>query len=103
MTDQAHNAANPKSVKNQTNRAKLAREQYLNDLKGILATKAGVRVFSSILAQGRIFSTSFTGSSTTFFNEGARNMALKVFDDICHAAPERVQLIIFTTKEKENG
>lgn len=98
-----HNAADPKDVNDQANRAKLVREQYLKDLREILNTKAGVRVFSTILAKGRIFSTSFTGSSTTFFNEGARNLALQVFDDICVAAPERVQLIIFTTKEKENG
>lgn len=100
---QPYNAANPKHVADQREKAKLKRDQHLSDLKKILRTPEGVRVFSKILEDGKVFSSSFTGNSTTFFNEGMRNLALKIFADVCEAAPDKIQLIILKSKETTNG
>ncbi|MDI9505523.1 MAG: portal protein, partial [Bacillota bacterium] len=64
---------------------------------------AGVRVFKKILADGGMFTTSFTGNSTTFFNEGARNAALRIFAAICEASPDAVKSLILDDRGKNNG
>ena len=78
------------------------REKHLDDLAKILTMPEGVRVFAKYIEDGRIFSSSFTGNSHTFFNEGERNFALRMFSDICEAAPDVVQPIILKAKESKD-
>ena len=98
-----YNAGDPKHVAAQEGAEKEQVRQHLKDLRKILDTPEGIRVFAKIIEDGKVFSSSFTGNSTTFFNEGMRNLALKIFADICEAAPNKVQLIILKTKEKSDG
>lgn len=98
-----YNAADPKLVEKQAIDDKLEVEQYHKDLREILSRPAGVRVFKKILADGGMFTTSFTGNSTTFFNEGARNAALRIFAAICEASPDAVKSLILDDRGKNNG
>lgn len=99
-TDKQYNAADEKAVKSCVTKEQLERLQELEDLKVILATAAGVRFFKRFFEEGRLFHTTFTGNSYTFFNEGARAFALKYFSDVCEAAPERLtELIVQNTEE----
>jgi hypothetical protein len=103
MKDQKpYNAADEDQVKKKEKTLELEQLQYMADLKSVLALPAGVRVFRKILDEGKMFSTSFTGNSATFFNEGARNLALKFFADICEAAPDKVVYLILKEKEIES-
>lgn len=101
MAKKHHNAADPQTVADQEEKAKLGKEQHLKDLKEILDLPAGVRYFRKIMEDGKMFSTSFTGNSTTFFNEGMRNLVLRIFGDVCEAAPEKIQQLI--VKENDDA
>ena len=65
-----------------------ARVQYIEDIRTLVAVPAGKRFFRQLFEDGYIFRTTFTGNSQGFFLEGHRNLALKIFQDVCEAAPE---------------
>ena len=65
------------------------RRYALEDLSAVLATACGRRVIQRILAQGGLFRLSFTGNSRTFFNEGARNLSLWLYNEILATGPSR--------------
>ena len=95
-----YNAADEGTVKDKQETLDLERQQELSDLKEILNTKPGLRFFQRFFEKGRIFDSSFTGNSHTFFNEGHRNFALLFLGDITEAAPEKLpQLLIKKGKE----
>lgn len=81
--------------------AKLARHQELEDIKLLMSSGAGQRFMKRLMEDGKIFSTSFTGNSQTFFLEGHRNLALKYFKDICEACPEKVRDLLINEQEDE--
>lgn len=97
-----YNAANKEHIADKQRLAKADRDSEIADLRAVLNTPQGIRVFSRILERGRIFSTSFTGNSHTFFNEGMRNMALLIFADVCEAAQDKIQTLIMKIKEGES-
>lgn len=64
----------------------MARSQVLSDgMKTVLASESGRMVLWWLLEQAHVFGSCFTGSSTTFFNEGARELGLKLFNLILTA------------------
>jgi hypothetical protein len=58
------------------------RRSQLDDMRAVLATVAGRRVFNRILARAHVYSTTFTGNSSSFFNEGMRSLGLQILADI---------------------
>ena len=68
-------------------------EQLRLDVIAIMDTAAGRRYMHHLLDFGGINRTSFTGNSTTFFNEGARNFALKIKGDVQDFAPAHYLLM----------
>lgn len=95
----SYNAADEKQVEDQAEKVKSARDQELEDIKAIIETPAGLRMFKKMMDAGRIFSTSFTGNSQTFFLEGHRNFAMKYFIDIIEVTPHKVVDLMKKTKE----
>lgn len=75
------------------------REQELSDLKWLMGNKQGRRFMWRLLETAGVFRTSFTGNSTTFFNEGMRNMGLKQLNDVHEACPERYVEMVREHKE----
>lgn len=67
---------------------KLEREILLNDVRHVLSSVQGRRFVWRILDMAGVYRSSFTGNSTTFFNEGARNIGLRVLSDVMDAKPE---------------
>lgn len=67
---------------------KLEREILLNDVRHVLSSVQGRRFVWMILDMAGVYRSSFTGNSTTFFNEGARNIGLRVLSDVMDAKPE---------------
>lgn len=69
-------------------REKRAREQAQADLREVMGTPAGRRVVWRLLERCRLFSTSFTGNSETFFREGERSVGLWLLQELEALAPE---------------
>lgn len=97
----AYNAADEKQAKKVAQKEKNERDQQLDDIKDILSRPSGKRFFRRLLDDGKIFATTFTGNSYTFFNEGARNLVLKYFDDLCLAAPDKVAELMVKEKHED--
>lgn len=85
-----YNAADPVAVMDAEKRVKNERDQELVDIKDIINRPEGLRFFRRLMAEGKVFQTTFTGSSQGYFLEGHRNLALKFLDDIVEAAPDRI-------------
>jgi hypothetical protein len=58
-----------------------------NELRELLATKAGRRYVWKIFEEGYLFVTTFTKSSQTFFNEGKRELALNKLNEVLDVDP----------------
>lgn len=92
------NASDEKSVKSQTQKDKNIRDTELEDWRLLLSKQWGRRLVWRILDQTGMYRTSFTGNSTTFFNEGARNIGLWLVDEVSMADADQYLLAI-----KENN
>ena len=89
---------NERELEKLENDRELYRSQELEDIRKILSMPEGLRFFKRMMEDGRIFTTTFTGNSQTFFLEGHRNLALKYFSDIVESCPDKVALIIKTNE-----
>lgn len=78
--------------------AKAQREA--EDFKWVVSTEQGRRFIWDLLAFTGIYRSSFTGNSQTFFNEGRRDVGLKVLGMVNEHAPEAYVTML---KENANG
>jgi len=90
MTEKAKtfNAADEDQVKTRKRKDERLRERELNDLRQVMSSVEGRRFVWRLLEKAGVYKTSFTGNSTTFFNEGQRNMGLMVLGDVHEACAE---------------
>lgn len=86
MTNKANNEEEHKKALSEE---EIQRKQELRDLRDVLNTDQGKRFINSLFAKCKMYQTSFTGNSTTFFNEGKRSIALDIFEDIAELATDR--------------
>lgn len=94
---------------------KIERERlrHLNDIRKLVAMPEGRRFYFFVLKEAGVFKSSFTGNSTTFFNEGARNVGLVLLRDLMEARPDALTQMMREnyseiksykkTQEKRNG
>jgi hypothetical protein len=90
MTEEApYSADDPVQVKKRTTKAKEAAERTLEDWRWLLADKRGRRIAWKLLEDAGIFRTSFDRDSNgqTAFNEGQRNIGLRVLAQAMQADP----------------
>lgn len=99
------NAADEDQVKKADIRIKRGRDQELDDVHFILSTPQGRRFFWRLLSMCHMYETSFTGNNlTTCFNEGERNVGLKIQGDIIEAKPDALlQMMTENKKEEQNN
>lgn len=83
----------------QTEKNKLIRAQELEDIRALLQLPEGIRFFKRLFTLARIWSTTFTGNSQTFFLEGQRNLGLIIYSDVAEASPEKILSIILEGRE----
>ena len=86
------------------------REYELEDIKSLMSTESGRRFVARLMDIAGIHRCSFTGNSTTFFNEGRREVGIRVYAEIQIACPELYTKMLdeFRTykqqfKETDNG
>lgn len=95
------NASDEAQVKKAGTKARLFRDKQLNDVRFILADVQGRRFLYRYLEETGVFKSSFTGSSETFFNEGQRNIGLKLLADITEADSEAFVKMMAEAKKRE--
>ncbi len=105
MNDKAKtfNAADEEQVKRRKRKDESQRERELADMRWVMSSVEGRRFVWRLLEKAGVFRTSFTGNSTTFFNEGMRNMGLMVLGDVHEAAADEYIVMMNESKEKESN
>ena len=79
-------------------RKQRTKEQNLNlAIKSVFGNKQGRQVLYHILSLCEIYHSAFTGNSTTFFNEGKREIGLRLIDLV------GIDTYIKTLEENKNG
>ncbi len=84
MSDQTSESSQEEGKKKNSDRAKHSRDQELADVRAIMATPAGRRFVWRYMSQ-LFVSSAHNSGSWTYFNEGERNVALKINADIVEA------------------
>lgn len=82
------NAADEEQVKKGKSQEDSLRDQQLNDLRYVLNDERGRRFIWRLLGECGVYQTSFTGNSTTFFNEGKRQIGLFTLGEVMEASIE---------------
>jgi len=95
-----HNAASKQDEAERQEDIKRERQQELDDVKKVIKTPAGLRLFRRLFEAGHMFRTTYTGNSQGYFLEGHRNFALMFFQDVVEVAPEVVPE--FINRDEEN-
>lgn len=96
-------ASSEQEVKRATQKDKNTRETEQNDLRQLLSTKWGRRLVWRILERTGQHRTSFTGNSTTFFNEGQRNIGLWLVDEVLSVDTKKYLLMIEENNKGEQN
>lgn len=65
---------------------KREKDREVADLKKVLSSPEGRRYVWRLMSAAGVFRTSFTGNSTTFFNEGKREIGLTVLSEVMSAS-----------------
>jgi len=99
MAKQSHDDTE-RRAKQRKAQAERERETELEDIRRLMAQPWGRRIAWRLLSVTGVFRTSFTGNSTTFFNEGQRNVGLQVLADIHEVCPELYPTMV---KELSHG
>jgi hypothetical protein len=99
--DKSFNAAEESQVKDRKRKDERLRDIELADMKKMMSTREGRRFVWRLLDRAGVFRTSFTGNSTTFFNEGQRNIGLIVLADVMAAAADQYVVMMNESKEDD--
>ena len=84
-----YNASEETHVRAGRRKAKLERDQHLADVRLVMDTLGGRRVMWGLLVDALIFRTTFAQDPcVSAFQEGNRNLGLKVLADVMEACPE---------------
>ncbi|MBF8177814.1 Bbp19 family protein [Herminiimonas contaminans] len=99
MTEKTFNASDESQVADRKKKELRGRERELEDLRVVLSTKEGRRFYWKTLCDCGVFKSSFTGNSTTFFNEGKRDIGLKLLADLMEADAKKYLLMTEEAKD----
>lgn len=93
------NAADPEQVKKAKQKVESLNDKRLNDVREVLNTRRGRRFMWELLDFCGIFRTSLANEHQIFYNEGQRNVGLKLLADINEAAPQAYAVMLAESKE----
>lgn len=96
-----YNAGDAKAVREKAKQAKSADSDKKNVLVDLLASREGRLWMRDLLESCHIFQSSFGADALkTAFNEGERNVGLKLLSDIMQSCPDKY---VEMMKEKKDG
>ena len=97
------NAADPEQVKRAGERELSNRERELNDLAFVLTHRQGRRVIWRQLTEAGVFKSSFhTSASVVYFNEGRRDLGLRLLADVMETDATAYHLMASEAKADES-
>lgn len=96
------NAASKRESKKAKDFLSKKEREHVEDLKWIFSSRAGRRFYWDLMVHCGIFKTSMTGTSQTFFNEGRRNVGLKLISELNLADPEAYLKMITEEKDEQH-
>ena len=103
MERKVYNAGQRKDVRQAEKDAKLADQQEREFITHLMSTTPGRRWMHNVLEQCHIFSTSYSRDSTTMaFNEGQRDIGLKLLNGVMAACPESYILMMREHNERRS-
>ena len=83
-----YNAGDPAAVGERRVSAQQKERDIAAGLGEVVSTKQGRAFLRWLLGECGVYRTSFTGNSTTFFNEGKRDIGLQVLARVTGAHPD---------------
>ena len=101
-----YDAGDVGQVQKRKTKAQIYKEQNNEDLKNILSSAGGRRFLWKMLEECGVYKISFTGDDRTIFNEGKRQIGLRLIEDIFDASPNsyaEMRLEAIQRKEARNG
>ena len=82
------NASDPQQIAEIEGKAKRKQSQDNLDLLWVMSSPEGRRFVWRILEGAGLYRLSYTGNSETFFNEGQRNIGLKLLSELQKVSPD---------------
>lgn len=85
-----YDASDPKQVGEKAKEAKAAQSARVNFLVSAMSTREGRLWIRDLLESTKVFQTSFSPESLKMaFNEGERNIGLRILADVMTSCPDR--------------
>jgi hypothetical protein len=81
-------------------KGKVERDEEAADFKWLMSDARGRRFMWRLLGLTGLYRSSFTGNSTTFYNEGMRNIGLMLIADVNELTPEAYLKMIEEQRKK---
>lgn len=79
------------------------REIELKDIQTVVSTPEGRRFYWRVMAMAGVFHLSYTGdTNSTMYNEGRREIGLKIFNDLFEASPNAFNQMQREVSSREN-
>jgi len=104
--EHVYDAGDEWQIKKKKTKAHIHKEQNKEDLKEILSSAGGRRFLWKLLEECGVYKISFTGDNYTIFNEGKRQIGLRLIEDIFDASPNaytEMRSEAIQRKEARNG
>lgn len=96
------NAADPEQVKWAGEREQSNRQREINDVAYVLSTRQGRRFIWRLLCDAGIYRSSFhTNGSMVYFNEGRRDVGLKLLAEVSEADPMAPHMMAMEAKQDD--
>jgi hypothetical protein len=103
MKSLVQNAADPKQVQDAEKRVKRGRERELEDMRLLLDLPPARRFMWRFLEDCGVFRSSWDPTARIHFNEGRRDIGLKLLAEITEAAPEALLKMMNEARQKEGS
>lgn len=94
--------SDPEEIKRRDKMLLIKQLQNVEELRYLLKQKEFRNFVWELLSDCKMFETSFTGNSTTFFNEGMRQVGLTVLMQVISVNPDAYVTMIKESQQRDN-
>lgn len=93
MAENQYNAADPRHIKSRKGREKLELLRNEDAFKFVMGNVQGRNFVWNLITYTGLYDDSFTGNSSTFYNEGKRAIGLRLIADLEEVCPAEFVLM----------
>jgi hypothetical protein len=94
------NAADEEQVKEAKQAEKLKKKKELSGIYNVMSTQEGRRYIKELIEYCGVFKTSYAVDNRIYYNEGIRNVGLKLIADINESCPELYVMMMEEAKKE---